>query len=150
MRGRDEINNGLAAGAPLSLAPRVSRAPNFPLSLPLSSACHAGYKGWSRNEIKSCFSMSLTSSSTTRDRNKYGGIWRRSINFFKGYSLCYCGAISRRVLLFVCIKNHISVTRGWGWRQRKREFWTVVISLCANHFDMAKFQALLSRSRQPC
>ena len=32
---------------PLSLAPCVSRAPNFPLSLPLSlplsSACHAGY-----------------------------------------------------------------------------------------------------------
>ena len=28
---------------PLSLAPRVSRAPNFYLSLPLSSACHAGY-----------------------------------------------------------------------------------------------------------
>ena len=29
---------------PLSRAPRISRAPNFPLSLPLSSACHAGYK----------------------------------------------------------------------------------------------------------
>ena len=28
MRRRDEINNGLAAGAFLSLAPRVSRAPN--------------------------------------------------------------------------------------------------------------------------
>ena len=28
---------------PLSLALRVSRAPNFPLSLPFSSACHAGY-----------------------------------------------------------------------------------------------------------
>ena len=25
------------------VAPRVSRAPNFPHSLPLSSACHAGY-----------------------------------------------------------------------------------------------------------
>ena len=46
MRGRDEINNGFPAGASfsLSLAPRVSRAPNFPLSLPHSSACHASYE----------------------------------------------------------------------------------------------------------
>ena len=51
--------------------------------------------------------MSLTSSSSPRDRNKYGGIWRRSINFFKGCSLCYRDAIYRRVLLFVCSMNHI-------------------------------------------
>ena len=39
----------------LSLAPRVSRAPNFPLSLPLFSACHAGYPGTefkARNKIE--------------------------------------------------------------------------------------------------
>ena len=47
-------------------------------------------KGWNRADRKSCFPMSLTSSSSSRDRNKYGGTWRRSINFFKGYSLCYC------------------------------------------------------------
>ena len=41
MRGRGEINNGSPAGAS---APRVSRAPNFPLSHPHSSACHAGYE----------------------------------------------------------------------------------------------------------
>ena len=40
---KDQINNGLAAGAFLSLAPRVLRAPNCFLSLLLSSACHAGY-----------------------------------------------------------------------------------------------------------
>jgi len=33
------------------------------------------YIGWSRTEQKSCFPMSLTSSSSSRDRNKYGGIW---------------------------------------------------------------------------
>ena len=43
MRAQDEINNGLAARAFLSLARRVSCTPNFPLSLPLSSTCHAGY-----------------------------------------------------------------------------------------------------------
>ena len=31
----------------------------------------------------------LTSSSSFRDGNKYGGIWRQSINFFKGCSLSY-------------------------------------------------------------
>ena len=51
--------------------------------------------------------MSLTSSSSSRDRNKYGAIQRRSINFFKGCSLCYCNAPYRQVLLFVCRKNHI-------------------------------------------
>ena len=39
---KDQINNGLAAGAFYSIASRVSRAPNCLLSLPLSSACHAG------------------------------------------------------------------------------------------------------------
>ena len=43
MRVQDEINNGLAARAFLSLARHVSCAPNFPLPLPLSSTCHAGY-----------------------------------------------------------------------------------------------------------
>ena len=61
----------------------------------------------SRPERKSCFPTSLTSSSFSRDRNKYGGIWRRSINFFYGFSLCYSNAIYRRVFLFVCSMNNI-------------------------------------------
>lgn len=51
--------------------------------------------------------MSLTSSSSFHDTNKYGGIRRQSINFFKRRSLCYCDAIYRRVFLFVCGVNHI-------------------------------------------
>ena len=51
--------------------------------------------------------MSLTSSSSSRDRNKYGAIQRGSINFFKGCSVCYCNAPYRQVLLFVCLMNHI-------------------------------------------
>ena len=51
--------------------------------------------------------MSLTSSSSSRDRNKYGRIWRWSINFFKGCSLYYGDAIYRRVIPFVCSMNHI-------------------------------------------
>ena len=43
--------------------------------------------------------LSLTSLLPSCDRNKYGGIRRWSINFFKGCSLCYCDAIYRRVLL---------------------------------------------------
>ena len=39
MKGRDEINNGLAAGATFSFSPRA----RFPFSLPLPSICHAGY-----------------------------------------------------------------------------------------------------------
>ena len=47
MKGRDEINNVLAAGASPPPAPRAA---NFLLSLPFSSACHAGYyKG--RNDV---------------------------------------------------------------------------------------------------
>ena len=63
--------------------------------------------GYSRTERKSCFPMCFSSSSSSRGRNKYGGIWSRSVNFFKGCSLCYCGAICRRVLLFVCSLSHI-------------------------------------------
>lgn len=51
--------------------------------------------------------VSLTSTSSSRDRNKYGGIWQRSINFLKGCSLCYCHTICRRVLFFVCRMNQI-------------------------------------------
>ena len=51
--------------------------------------------------------MSLTSSSSSFDRNKYGGIWRRSVNFFKGCSLWYCDAIYRRVVFFVCSTNRV-------------------------------------------
>ena len=42
------------------------------------------------------------SSSSSRDRNKYGGIWRRSINFLKGCSLCF-----KMRFIFVCCMNHI-------------------------------------------
>ena len=31
--------------------------------------------GWSRTELRSSFPMSLTSSSSPRDKNRYGGIW---------------------------------------------------------------------------
>ena len=51
--------------------------------------------------------MSPTSLSSSRDRNKYGGTRRRSINFFIGCSLCCYDAIYRRVLLLVCSTNHI-------------------------------------------
>ena len=51
MKGRDEINNGLAAGATFSFSPRA----RFPFSLPLSSACHPGYifidETWLRNLV---------------------------------------------------------------------------------------------------
>ena len=40
--GARETRGARERGAFLSLAPRVSRAPNCLLSLPLSSACHAG------------------------------------------------------------------------------------------------------------
>ena len=51
--------------------------------------------------------VSLTSTSSSRDRNKYGGIRKRSINFLKGCSLCYCDTICRRVLFFVGRMNQI-------------------------------------------
>ena len=63
--------------------------------------------GRSSTERKSCFPMSLTPSSSSRDRNKYGGTWRRSANFFKGCSLGYCDAIYRQELHFVCSMNYI-------------------------------------------
>ena len=47
-------------------------------------------------EQKSCFLVSLTSSSSSRHRNKYGRMWRRYAIF-------------------------ISVTRGRRWRQRHRK-----------------------------
>ena len=81
--------------------------------------------GRSRTERKSCFPMSLTSSSSSRDRNKYCGIWRRSINLFKEWSLCYCDAIYRRLLrifaAWTIFRIFISVTRGRRWRQRHRK-----------------------------
>ena len=51
--------------------------------------------------------MSLTTWSPSRDRNKYCGIRRRSTNLFKGFSLCYCDAIYRRVLLFACTLSYL-------------------------------------------
>ena len=74
--------------------------------------------------------MSMTSSLSSRNRNKYGGIWRRSNQLFQGMlSHCYLKPIYRRVLLFVCSMNrktiysviYISVTRGRRWRQRHRK-----------------------------
>ena len=58
----------------------------------------------------SCFPLSLTSSSSSRDRNKYGGIWRPSIKFCKGWKgrfLCYCDAIYPGLLVFACSMNII-------------------------------------------
>ena len=74
------------------------------------------YIRWSRTEGKSYFPISLASSSFFRDR-----IWRRSINFSKGCSLCYCVAIYRRILLLVCSMNHnppylfLSYQLNWVW-----------------------------------
>ena len=49
----------------------------------------------------------MMSWSSSRDRNKYSRIWRRSISFFKECSLSYCDAIYRLALLFVCSRSHI-------------------------------------------
>ena len=59
--------------------------------------------GWLGSETV----RSLTPSLSSYYRNKYGGIWRRLINFFKGSSLCFCDSIYGRVLLIVCSMNHI-------------------------------------------
>ena len=80
--------------------------------------------GWSRTERKSCFPMSLTPSSYFRDRNKYGGLWRRWINFFKGCSLLQCD-LSTSTPLSLQHEPYsamlISVTRRREWRQRHRK-----------------------------
>ena len=73
--------------------------------------------GWTRTERNSYFPMSLTSFSCSCDRNKYGGIWRRSINFFKGCFLCYCDGIYRRVLFFVCSMNQILPHLFLDWKR---------------------------------
>ena len=70
--------------------------------------------GWTRTEPKSCFPMSLTSSSSTSERGKYAGIWRQSINFFRGCSHCHCIAIYRQELLFVCSMNIILPYLFWS------------------------------------
>ena len=87
----------------------------------------------------------MTSSSRPRHRNKYGGIWRRSIDFFKGCSLCYYDAINRRVLLLVCSMNHIPPYL-FLWRRRTtmtsetsentmfvRFYFTLFLLFCLNH-----------------
>lgn len=83
-------------------------------------------------ERRSCFPMSLTFWSSFHDRNKYGRIRRQSINFFKRRSLCYCDAIYRRVLLFVCGVDHIPsclfLSRGRRWRQRSEN--TIFVRFC--------------------
>ena len=63
--------------------------------------------GWTRTERSSCFPKSLTSFSSSFDRNKCNGLWRPSTNLCKGCSLCYCDGIYGQVLLFVCSMNHI-------------------------------------------
>ena len=63
--------------------------------------------GRSRTERKSSFPMSLTSSSSSRDRNKYGGIWSSRSTSSRDALSADCDPIYRRVLLFVCGANHI-------------------------------------------
>ena len=62
--------------------------------------------GWSWTEQRSCFLMSLRSSSSSRERNKYGGI---------------CCELSTRSYSAISM----SVARGRQWRQRHRKtrFW---------------------------
>ena len=87
-----------------------------------------GNIGWirSRTERRSCFPMSLTSSSSSRDRNKYVGIWSRckqrevlvDINRI---------AIAGRASLEEFDRPYpysaifFSITRGRRWRQRHRK-----------------------------
>ena len=67
--------------------------------------------------------MSLTSPSSSRDRKKYGKVWRRSINFF--FSLLLRCDLSTSTSL--CLQHEpypaifISVTNGRRWRQRHRK-----------------------------
>ena len=63
-------------------------------------------KGWSRIVRKSCFPMSLTSSSSSRAKNKYGRIWSGLSTSSKN-ALCYCDAIYRQVFRCVNNMNHI-------------------------------------------
>ena len=75
-----------------------------------------------QNQTKIVFS-DVSDTTAVLSSKKYVWIW--SINFFKGCSLCYCDAISRRAILFAHSMNHIpsylSVTSGrrWGQKQRK-------------------------------
>ena len=91
-------------------------------SLPLSAFLRLDRIGWSRTERKSCFPMSLTSSSSSRDRNKYGGI--RFILQAKSRTRLNRIAIAERASLeevdgpFPYLAIFISVTKGRRWRQR--------------------------------
>lgn len=72
---------------------------------------------------KSCFRpISLLWTSFFRDRNKYGWVGRRSINFFKDSS----SAIAMRFIddyfsSFAACNIFISVRRGRRWRRRHRK-----------------------------
>ena len=77
--------------------------------------------GWSRTEWKSCFPRSATSSSSSRDRTKYGGIWfiqQTKINrivMAEKASLQEVDRPSPYSAIF------ISVRRGRRWRHRPRK-----------------------------
>ena len=73
----------LCKAAWISLRRCIGESYGFPIRLALDNI------EWSRTEWKS-WSLYF------RDRNKYGGIWKRSINLFKVCSLCYCDAVYRR------------------------------------------------------
>ena len=66
---------------------------------------------WCRTEGKSCFPMSMTSSSSSRDRNKYGGIWFM-LQTIRIESLEEVDRASPYSAIFV------SVTRERRWRER--------------------------------
>ena len=93
----------------IQLEPVVSPTQRFCLSLANKIYCSLALVkiGRTRTEPKLCFPMSLMSSSSTSKRNKYAGMWRQSINFFRGCSHCHCIAIYRQELLFVCSMNII-------------------------------------------
>ena len=78
--------------------------------------------GWSRTEWKSCFLLSLMSSSSSCDRNKYNGIRRRSSTSYRdALSLYLWTSISLSLLHEPYSAIFISVTRGRRWHQRHRK-----------------------------
>ena len=93
-----------------------------------------------RTERKSFLPMSLMSTSSCRDRSKYGGIWRRAINFFKGCSLSNLRWDDLSTNTSLCLQHEpypailISVSRGRRWRQRHRKtiFRSVLLNLMAS------------------
>ena len=81
--------------------------------------------GWTRKR-KSCFPTSLTSWSSSPDRNKCSGMWRRSINFFKG-ALPAIAVIAVAPTGKASFVNSYVLPRPMGLNNRKRPFSLVYV-----------------------